>query len=196
MGVEISVGMAAAKNVPRIMARLRQERPFVDPTSRWPPKSGARPEIEFSVGVPSGRWALLDVQQHEFAAHGHDWAPAQVVGLMSSGNRRTVRLDLFDDVGSPVGLTTVSLRLYYWQQSRVPLIGALSRSFYFDVQLTSHGGLVDVRPMGSGWLRRLGRAEHVGCAVQTDAEALSRGRQRPAGVAWDSRDDDGRPGTR
>jgi hypothetical protein len=194
MGLEISVGLAAANNAPRIIARLRKERPFVDPYSRWPPKGSSRPGIEFSVGVPSGRWALLGVQQHEFAAHGRDWAPVQVIGLMSSGNRRSVRLDLSDDVGSPVGLTTVSLRLYFWQQSRVPLIGALSRSFYFDVQLTSQGGLVDVRPMGSDWLCRLGRAEHVIGAVQADAEALSQGRQRPAGIAWDSRDDDGRPG--
>lgn len=151
----MSVGVVAAKSEPRIMARLRKERPFVDPNSRWPPKGGSRPRIEFSVGLPSSRWALLGVQQHEFAVQGHDWAPVQMVGLMSSGNRRTVRLDLSDDVGSPVGLTTVSLRLYFWQQSRVPLVGALSRSFYFDVRLTSQAGLVDVRPMGSDWLCRL-----------------------------------------
>jgi hypothetical protein len=182
--IEAKAMLVAAENAPRVIARLKQERPFAEATSTWPGKAQSRPQIEFSVGVPSGRWALLAAEQHESASPGHDWAPTQVVGLMSSGNRRTLVLGLFDQGGRPVGLTTVTLRLYFWQQSRILHMGTLARSYYADIEVTNQGGRVDCRLKGSGWLRRLTFAEIVSEALEADSKELYQAWQRPAGTAW------------
>jgi hypothetical protein len=185
--IEAKVATSALQHGPKILARIRRERPTVQPDGAWPPKGQARPSLSLDVGVPSGRWALIGAAPHEFATPGHDWALPSVVGTMRPGNRRTVRVPLYDETGARAGVTNVTLRLYFWQQLRIPLLFTAARCFAVDVHLTSEAGAVDVRSLESRWMSKLTVIDHAVAALNADAEQLAREREHPPRSAWETR---------